>query len=63
MSWKGYRYEYHLKTAGSAKEIDMVGNAYQAAGWIEVEIYPDKGPVKVIVFEWLNNSPPCHPIL
>ncbi len=63
MSWKGRRYEYNLKHIGSAEEINMVGNAYQGAGWIEVGFLPEEGPIKVIIFEWLGDTPPYHPVI
>lgn len=64
MSHKGFRYAYPLESSGQAslgKEIDRVGNAYQLAGWIEVDYIPKDGIPTHIIFEWQQEGIPVYP--
>lgn len=64
MSRKGFRYAYPLKSTNEAmlgQELDKVGNAYQDAGWIEVDFLPEEGFPTHVVFEWQNDGPPIYP--
>ena len=64
MSYKGTRFNYSIQSkfeSDLGKEIDIVGNAFQNAGWIEVEIIPEEGFPTDIVFEWQLDSYPVRP--
>ena len=64
MSHKGIKFPYPLVSRTQAdlgKEIDAVGNAYQNAGWKEVDVIPAEGFPTHIVFEWQQDRPPFYP--
>ena len=66
MSRKGFQYPYPLVSKTQAelgKEVDIVGNAYQNAGWIEVDTIPADGFPTHIVFEWQNDGLPVYPTI
>lgn len=60
MSRKGFRYTYKLQS-NSPAELGKVGDAYQNAGWIEVDFLPESGPPTHVIFEWQNDGPPIYP--
>lgn len=64
MSHKGFRYAYPIKSGNQAslgKEMDLVGNAYELAGWREVDFIPEEGFPTHIVFEWQHDGIPIYP--
>lgn len=64
MSYKGTRYNYSIQSKFQSelgKELDVVGNAFQNTGWIEVEILPEEGFPTNIIFEWQLEGYPIHP--
>ena len=66
MSYKGYRVAYSVvsKTqAELAQETEIVGNAFQNAGWREVDFEPDTGIPTKIIFEWLHDEKPVRPYI
>lgn len=66
MSHKGFRYPYPLISKSQAeigKEVNVVGNAYQNAGWMEVDFIPAEGLPTHIIFEWQLDGPPVYPCI
>ena len=66
MSYKGTRFNYSIQSKFQSelgKEIDAVGNAFQNAGWIEVEILPEEGFPTNIIFEWQLDTYPIRPFI
>ena len=66
MSYKRIHYTYRIISKGPAElasEIDIVGNAFQDAGWIECKIIPDDGFPAYIIFEWTRDDKPIRPII
>lgn len=64
MSHKGFRYAYPVFSKSQlqlGKEIDIIGTAFQNAGWIEVDFIPESGLPTYIIFEWQHDSPPVYP--
>ena len=60
MSRKGFRYTYELQSSSPA-ELGKVGDAYQNAGWIEVDFIPEKGIPTHVIFEWTLDRLPVYP--
>lgn len=64
MSRNGFLYHYPIASKSQlnlGKEIEIVGNAFQYAGWKEVDILPATGFPTHIVFEWQKDGPPIFP--
>ena len=60
MSRKGFRHKYELSSL-QPQEYEAVVFAYLQAGWVEIEVLPEAGSPKYIVFEWQKDGPPCYP--
>ena len=60
------RYVYEIKSENEAqlgKEISIIGDAFQDAGWIECEIIPESGFPTHIVFKWTQDGRPILPAI
>lgn len=60
------RYVYEIRSKNEAqlgKEVGIVGDAFQDAGWIECEIVPESGFPTHIVFKWTQDGKPVLPII
>lgn len=66
MSNKGHIYQYPIASKSQfdlGKEVNIVGNAFQNAGWKEVDFIPATGFPTHIVFEWQKDGPPIYPYI
>lgn len=61
---KAFRYAYEIQSktqSALGKELDIIGNAFQNAGWVEVGFIPETGIPTHVIFEWRQEGRPVYP--